>query len=73
MPASFAHQVDGFAVMLAGVFGAPLTVIQRDALVPHVLWEETQICPFVKVPKFTFILLVPLPLLMVAPVGTVQL
>ena len=67
----FAHHVAGFAVMEAGVAGAPLTAIHLSVLVPQPLLALTQTVLVVNVPNVTLTALVPCPLLIVAE-GTVH-
>ncbi len=72
IPASLAHHEDGIAVIAPGALGAPLTVMQRDALGPQPLDAVTQTVLVPNVPNVTLIALVPWPLFIVAFDGTVH-
>ena len=60
------------AVIAPGAFGAPFTVMQREALVPQLEPAVTHTVLVANVPNVTLMAFVPCPLLMVEPEGTVH-
>ncbi len=71
-PDVLVHHEPGIAVIAPGVAGAPFTAMQRDMLLPHVLFAVTHTLPVVNVPNCTLMDVVPWPDTMVAPDGTVH-